>query len=91
MLCRFAKGVVHVGAANVTGARSLDDVWVTGGPSPVVRVDLPYLPGGAEGRVIGFSHGLHSVALRVEASFPEGEAATLLIDEAQRAQPAAPR
>lgn len=91
VLCRFPKGVLHVGAANVTGARSLDDVWVTSGPSPMVRLDLPYQPDGAEGRVIGFSHGLRSVALRAEASFPDGEAATLMIDEAQRAQPEAPR
>ena len=43
-----------------------------------------------QGRVIGFSYGMSSVALRAEASFPEGEPATLLIDEAQRGQPAAP-
>ena len=90
VLCRFAKGARHVGAANVTGARSLDDVWVTSGPSPLVRLELPYQAGGAQGRVIGFSHGMNAVALRVEASFPEGEPATLVIDEAQRGQPSAP-
>lgn len=90
VLCRFAKGARHVGVANVTGARSLDDVWVTAGPSPLVRLDLPIQSGGAQGRVIGFSHGNSSVVIRAEASFPEGEAATLVIDEAQRGQPAAP-
>ena len=91
VLCRFAKGVQHVGVANVTAARALDDVWVSSGASPVVRLDLPYQAGGAAGRVVGFSFGMSSVALRVEASFPEWEPATLLFDEAQRGQPAAPR
>lgn len=90
VLCRFAKGVQHVGVANVTGARALDDAWITAGSSPIVRLDLPRRPGGAEGRVIGFTSGRSGIALRAEASFPEGEAATLLLEESERVQPLAP-
>lgn len=90
VLCRFAKGIRHLAVANVTGARALDDAWITAGSSPIVRLDLPRRPGGAEGRVIGFSSGNMGVALRAEASFPEGEAATLLLEESERAQPVAP-
>ncbi|MFT3767248.1 MAG: hypothetical protein QM820_17255 [Minicystis sp.] len=90
VLCRFEKVVRHLGVANVTGARTLDDAWMTAGPSPMVRLDLPYRAGGAEGRVIGFSVANTAVVLRAEASFPEGEAATLLLEESDRAQPQAP-
>jgi hypothetical protein len=87
VLCRFPRGVRHVGAANVTGARSLDDAWVTGGASPLVRLDLPLAPGAAEGRVIGLSHGASGVVLRAEAAWPEGEQASLVIHESERVQP----
>jgi hypothetical protein len=90
VLCRFAKGIQHLAVANVTGARTLEDAWITAGSSPIVRLDLPRRPAGAEGRVIGFSSGNIGVALRAEASFPEGEAATLLLEESERAQPVAP-
>jgi hypothetical protein len=90
VLCRLERGARHVGVANVTGARVLDDAWLMEGPSPVVRLDLPRRADGAEGRVIGFSWGRAGVALRAEASFPAGEAATLLIEETERAQPQAP-
>ncbi len=87
VLCGFAKGVRVTGVANVTGAYSLDDVWLVPGPIPVVRLDLPGSPDGAEGRVIGLVQGVTGVALRVEASFPEGEAASLLFGESERVQP----
>jgi hypothetical protein len=87
VLCRFAKGARDVGAANVTGARTLDDTWLVPGPAPVVRLDLARAPGSASGRVIGFSHGATGHVLLVEASFPEGEPPALVIHEATRAQP----
>lgn len=90
VLCRFAKGTKHIGAANVTGAASQTDVWLTSGPSPIVRLDLPRNEGGAEGRVIGFSFGTTGVVLRAEATFPEGGKAALLLEESSRAQPLAP-
>ncbi|APR81979.1 Hypothetical protein A7982_07328 [Minicystis rosea] len=89
-LCRFDKTTKHLGVANVTGARTLDDVWITSGPSPIVRLDLPRREGSAEGRIIGFSFGQTGVVLRTEASFPEGEPATLLLEESERSQPQAP-
>ena len=89
VLCRFAKGARVTGAANVTGARSLDDVWLMPGPSPLLRLDLPRSPGGAEGRVVGMTQGGKGVVLRVEASFPEGDAPALVIEASERAQPAA--
>ena len=86
-LCRFAKGVRVSGAANVTGARSLDDVWLEPGPSPLVRLDLPRSRGGAEGRVIGLTSGATAIVLNVEASFPVGEEATLVFHASERVQP----
>jgi hypothetical protein len=90
VLCRFAKGTRVSGVANVTGARSLDDAWLTPGPSPLARFDLPRSPGGAEGRVIGLTRGATGVVLRVEATFLEGEEPSLQIQETERAQPVAP-
>ena len=88
VLCRFAAGVRVTGVANVTGARSLDDAWlVPGSPSPLVRLDLPRSPGGAEGRVVGMVQGVTGAVLRVEASFFEGEEAALLVRESERRQP----
>jgi hypothetical protein len=87
VLCRFAKGVRVTGAANVTSARSLDDVWLTPGQSPLVRLDMPRSPGGAEGRVVGITQGIKGVVLRVEASFPEGDPPALVVEESERAQP----
>ncbi len=88
-LCRFAPGVRVAGAVNVTGARPLDDAWLAARPSPLVRLDLPRSPGGAEGRVIGMVQGLTAVVLRVEATFAEGDAPELLFEESERVQPAA--
>ncbi len=87
MLCTFAKGVRVTGVANVTGAHALDDAWLVPEKSPLVRLDLPRSPGGAEGRVIGLVQGVTGVALRVEASFAEGEAPALVFGESERAQP----
>jgi hypothetical protein len=87
VLCRFATGVRVSGVANVTGARSLDDAWLVPGPSPLVRLDLPRSPGGAEGRVIGLTKGGTGVVLCVEASFAEGEVPALVLHEAERSQP----
>ncbi len=87
VLCRCGKGVRVSGAANVTGARSLDDVWLVPGPSPLVRLDLPRSPGGSEGRVIGLARGVTGVVLRIETSFVEGEAPALVFHESARAQP----
>src|SRR5262249_4905976 len=87
VLCRFAKAARHVGVANVTSARSLDDAWVVGDKAPLVRLDLPLAPGAAQGRVIGFSYGVSGVVLRAEAAWPEGEQASLVIEESERAQP----
>jgi hypothetical protein len=89
VLCRFAKGTRVSGVANVTGARSLDDAWLTPGPSPLARLDLPRSSGGAEGRVIGLTRGTAGVVLRVEATFLEGEEPSLQIQETERAQPVA--
>lgn len=87
VLCRFARAVRVSGAVNVTGARSLDDAWLVPGPSPLVRLDLPRSPGSAAGRVIGMTQGLTGVALRVEATFVDGEEPALLYEESERAQP----
>jgi hypothetical protein len=89
VLCRFAKGTRVSGVANVTGARSLDDAWLTPGPSPLARLDLPRSPGGAEGRVIGLTRGTAGIVLRVEAAFLEGEEPALQIQETERTQPVA--
>jgi hypothetical protein len=88
VLCHFAKGVRVSGVANVTRARSLDDTWlVPGSPSPLVRLDLPRSPGGADARIAGMVQGATGAVLRAEASFFEGEEATLLVQESERAQP----
>lgn len=87
VICRFAKGTQHLGVANVTGAHALEDAFITSGPVPLARLDLPRREGGAEGRIIGFSSGLTGVALRAEATFPEGEPGALLLEESERAQP----
>ncbi len=87
VLCRFPKREPDSGAVNVTGARTLDDVWLTPGPSPLLRLELPRSPAGAEGRVVGLTQGATGVVLRVEASFPEGEEAALVFGEAERTQP----
>lgn len=87
VLCRFGRGARRVGVANVTGVRALDDAWVVAGPSPMVRLDLPLSPGAAEGRVIGFVHGVTGVVIRAEASWPEGEEPTLVFQRTARKQP----
>jgi hypothetical protein len=87
VLCRFPRSERVSGAVNVTGDRSLDDAWLMPGPSPLVRLDLPRSPGGAEGRVIGMVQGLTGVVLRVEATFTDGDEPALLFEESERIQP----
>jgi hypothetical protein len=87
VVCRFARGVVVNGVANVTGAHPLDDAWLVPGPSPLVRLDLPR-SALAEGRVIGLTQGATGVALRMEATFLEGEEPRLSFQATERVQPA---
>lgn len=86
VLCRLHHGVRRVSVANLTGTRVLDDAWVTADKDPLVRLDLPLAPGLAEARLVGFVHGATGAVLRAEASWVEGESASLLIDETERRQ-----
>lgn len=89
VLCRLHHGAKRVSVANVTGPRVEDDTWVTDGKDPLVRLDLPLVPGAAEARVVGFVHGFTGAVIRVEGSWPEGEAPALVIAETERTQPIA--
>jgi hypothetical protein len=86
VLCRL-RGASRVAAANVTGPRAGDGAIVVSGKEPLVRLDLPRSPDGAEARVIGFVHGRTGSLLRAEAVWVEGEAPTLSMAIAERDQP----
>jgi hypothetical protein len=92
VLCRLPKSARHVAAANVTGPRITEGaaVLAPAGGDPLVRLDLPLSPGIAEARLIGFTVGRAGVAVRVEASFTEGDEPSLLVDETSRDQPLSP-
>lgn len=89
VLCRVRSNPT---AANVTGTDANADVWVAGGPSPVVRLDLPASPEGVEARVLGYAAGADGVVVRAEASRVAGESRPVLtLVSADRAQPQVPR
>lgn len=87
VLCRLHHGARRVSAANVTGPEAQGGAWVIPAKEPLVRLDLPLAPGLGEARLVGFVHGITGAVLRAEASWAEGEAPSLVIEETERSQP----
>jgi hypothetical protein len=75
-------------AASVESKDPREGVWALGGPTTLVRLDLPMEGEGVDTKVIGYEKASGGVLVRVEASRAAGEKAALLaIGSDSRAQP----